>query len=170
MWWCDSGQRVVGFLDHSEATLHSAGDRVRRACRQIGVAAGVESFRLAAHVQIDSTFHDENKTLRGRRAEVTANFEFRCVLGECRAHRRPGVDNRGAVFHAWQHRAYKCVGRQQKIIRLLGASCIAEVMHGASLMEEIGNRMMKRADREDAIRSRSLSPRREHRQTPRDRG
>src|SRR5580700_4278430 len=98
---------------------------------------------------MDSTFHDENKTLRRRVAEFSAGFEFGRVLGECGAHPWPGMNHRGAIFHARQSCAYKCVGRQQKMIGLLGASRMAEIMHGASLMEKIGNQLTKQLDLED---------------------
>jgi len=53
--------------------------------------------------------------------------------------------------HARQRGAHKCVGCQQKMVRLLCASCTAEIMHVVSFFE---TEMTMPTDRAGAIRNR----------------
>ena len=126
-------------------------------CGEISVATRAQFVRFAVNFQLHATLDHENKALRGRAAKFSARLELGRVFRELGAQCRTDMHNRGASLHSRQGGAHKSVWRQQQMIRLMGTSCLAKIMHGLSFSEI---RTKRQADREDASRTRlpSLHP------------
>ncbi len=76
----------------------------------------------------------------GGGAEAAAGFELGRVLREGRAACGRDVHDGGGALHAWQHGADEGVRRVQKMIALIGAAGLSEIMHGRPLRYRIYHR------------------------------
>ena len=162
-----TGQRLVRFLNHNNAALLGGCDAVRQASGRIGITTHADFALFIGSLQLNRAFHNEDEALRPRTNHLAARLEFRGVFGKSRTHCRADVHDRGASFHSWQRGADKCIGREQKVIRLVRASCAAEIMHFVSFFEIPTTQL---TDREGAIRIGELLRRRRHLLSPPGRG
>src|SRR5262249_26566154 len=156
---------LICLLDHHHAAGLRRCHSMRGAFGNISVSPRSNVVLLASELHVNCTFDDIQKTLRLRRAELSARFEFCGVFREARTHGRSGVHDRSASLHARKWRSHKRVCCQQQMVVTLCASRLPESMHGAPEMPA-----MPPTDPGAAIRIRLLSSHHRLRQTLLDDG